>query len=129
MASVLDWGTRRFVGYSFGQRMTTDLIVKALQRAYENELQQEGCIFHSDRGSQYCSHEFQDLLQEYGLRSSISRRAQCWDNAPAESFWATLKRETLPLNGCFNSRAQAQSEVQKWLFHYNGKRPRSKLGF
>ncbi len=129
LASVLDLGTRRLVGYSFGQRMTTDLIVKALQRAYENELPEEGCIFHSDRGSQYCSHEFQDLLQEYGLRSSMSRRAQCWDNAPAESFWATLKRETLPLNGCFNSRAEAQSEVQKWIFHYNGRRPHSKLGF
>ena len=56
--------------------MTTDLIVKALQRAYENELPEEGCIFHSDRGSQYCSHEFQDLLQEYGLRSSMSRRVR-----------------------------------------------------
>ena len=63
LASVLDLGTRRLVGYSFGQRMTTDLIVKALQRAYENELPEKGCIFHSDRGSQYCSHEFQDLLQ------------------------------------------------------------------
>ena len=56
--------------------MTNDLIVKTLQRAYENELPQEGCIFQSDQGSQYYSHEFQDLLQEYGLRSSMSRRVR-----------------------------------------------------
>ena len=68
------------------ERITTDLIVKALLRAYENELPEEGCIFHSDRGPQYCSHEFQDLLQEYGLRSSMGRRAQCWDNASDNLF-------------------------------------------
>ena len=58
----------------------------------------------------------------------MSQRAQCWDNAPAEAFWATLKRETFPLNGCFNSREEAKSHVQDWLYYYNGRRPHSKLG-
>ena len=60
--------------------------------------------------------------------SSMSRRGQCWDNAPAESFWATLKRETLPVTGSFESRAQAQKTVQDWIYYYNGRRPHSKLG-
>lgn len=128
LASVIDLGTRRLVGYSFGSRMTQSLVVEALQKAYDNELPERGCLFHSDRGSQYCSQAFQAMLQEYGFRCSMSRRAQCWDNAAAESFWATLKRETLPVKQCFNSRAETQAQIQQWIFYYNGKRPHSKLG-
>lgn len=128
LASVIDLGTRRLVGYSFGSRMTQALVIEALQRAYDNELPEKGCLFHSDRGSQYCSQAFQAMLQQYGFRSSMSRRAQCWDNAAAESFWATLKRETLPVTQCFHSRAEAQAQIQQWIFYYNGKRPHSKLG-
>lgn len=112
LASVIDLGTRRLVGYCFDKRMTKQLVINALKKAYENEQPDAGCIFHSDQGSQYCSQAFQETLQEYQLRSSMSRRAQCWDNAPAEAFWATLKRETLPLNGCFNSREEAKRHVQ-----------------
>ncbi|HIU73715.1 MAG TPA: IS3 family transposase [Candidatus Aphodousia faecipullorum] len=107
LASVIDLGTRRLVGYSFGSRMTQSLVVEALQKAYDNELPEQGCLFHSDRGSQYCSQTFQAMLQEYGFCCSMNRRAQCWDNAAAESFWATLKRETLPVTQCFNFRAEA----------------------
>ncbi len=128
LASVIDLGTRRLVGYSFGSRMTQSLVVEALQKAYDNELPEQGCLSHSDRGSQYCSQTFQAMLQEYGFCCSMSRRAQCWDNAAAESFWATLKRETLPVKQCFNSRAEAQAQIQQWIFYYNGKRPHSKLG-
>lgn len=128
LASVIDLGTRRLVGYCFDKRMTKQLVINALKKAYENEQPDAGCIFHSDQGSQYCSQAFQETLQEYQLRSSMSRRAQCWDNAPAEAFWATLKRETLPLNGCFNSREEAKRHVQDWLYYYNGRRPHSKLG-
>ena len=128
LASVIDLGTRRLVGYSFGSRMTQALVVEALQKAYDNELPNQGCLFHSDRGSQYCSQAFQAVLQEYGFRCSMSRRAQCWDNAAGESFWATLKRETLPVKRCFNSRAEAQAQIQQWIFYYNGKCPHSKLG-
>ena len=99
LASVIDLGTRRLVGYAMGKRMTTELITTALKKAYDNEQPEPGCIFHSAQGSQYCSHAFQDLLSEYFMRSSMSRRGQCWDNAPAESFWATLKREVMPTTG------------------------------
>ena len=101
-------------------------VINALKEAYENEQPNAGCIFHSDQGSQYCSQAFQEILQECQLRSS--RRAQCWDNAPAEAFWATLKRETLPLKACFNSRQEAKRQVQDWLYYYNGRRSHPKLG-
>ncbi len=127
LASVLDLGTRRLVGYSFGAQMTKQLVIDALLKAYKNETPSAGCIFHSDQGSQYCSVAFQDTLTEHHMISSMSRRGQCWDNAPAESFWATLKRENLPISGSFESRAQAQEKVQNWIYYYNGRRPHSKL--
>ena len=120
--------TDRLVGYAMGKRMTTELITTALKKAYDNEQPDPGCIFHSDRGSQYCSHAFQDMLSEYFMRSSMSRRGQCWDNAPAESFWATLKREIMPTGKRFSSYELAKAKIEKWIMYYNGKRPHSKLG-
>lgn len=128
LTAVIDLGTRRLVGYCFDKHITKQLVINALTNAWENELPNDGCIFHSDQGSQYCSQAFQETLQNFHFRSSMSRRAQCWDNAAAEAFWATLKREALPLNGCFNSREEAKRQVQNWLYYYNGRRPHSKLG-
>lgn len=128
LASVIDLGTRRLVGYAMDKRMTTELITTALKKAYDNEQPDPGCIFHSDRGSQYCSHAFQDMLSEYFMRSSMSQRGQCWDNAPAESFWATLKREIMPTGKRFSSYELAKAKIEKWIMYYNGKRPHSKLG-
>ena len=82
--------------------MTQALVVDALQMAYDNELPEQRCLSHSDRGSQYCSQAFQAMLQEYRFRSSMSRRVQCWDNAADESFWATRKQKTLPVKPYFN---------------------------
>lgn len=127
LASVIDLKTRRLVGYCFSNRMSADIVIKALEMAYKAEKPTAGCIFHSDQGSQYCSHAFQALLNRYGFRCSMSERGQCWDNAPAESFWATLKRECMPWNGCFVSRLGAQREIVSWIRYYNGKRPHSKL--
>ena len=109
MASVLDLASRCLVGYSFDSTMKTSLVVDALRMAIANEHPAPGLIFHSDQGSQYCSHVFQEFLLRQGISGSTSERGQCWDNAPAESFWATLKRETLPLSGCFSSRKEAQA--------------------
>lgn len=128
LASVIDLGTRRLVGYAIDKRMTTELISKALRKAYDDEQPEPGCIFHSDRGSQYCSRAFQDLLSEYFMQSSMSRRGQCWDNAPAESFWATLKREILPTSKSFSSYELAKQKIEKWIMYYNSRRPHSKLG-
>ena len=124
MASVLDLASR----YSFDSTMKTSLVVDALRMAIANEHPAPGLIFHSDQGSQYCSHVFQEFLLRQGISGSMSERGQCWDNAPAESFWATLKRETLPLSGCFSSRKEAQDTVTRWISHYNGTRPHSQLG-
>lgn len=128
MASVLDLASRCLVGYSFDSTMKTSLVVDALRMAIANEHPAPGLIFHSDQGSQYCSHVFQEFLLRQGISGSMSERGQCWDNAPAESFWATLKRETLPLSGCFSSRKEAQDTVTRWISYYNGTRPHSQLG-
>lgn len=115
MASVLDLASRCLVGYSFDSTMKTSLVMDALRMAIANEHPAPGLIFHSDQGSQYCSHVFQEFLLRQGISGSMSERGQCWDNAPAESFWATLKRETLPLSGCFSSRKEAQDTVTRWI--------------
>ena len=128
MASVLDLASRCLVGYSFDSTMKTSLVVDALRMAIANEHPAPGLIFHSDQGSQYCSHVFQEFLLRQGISGSMSERGQCWDNAPAESFWATLKRETLPLSGCFSSRKEAQDTVTRWISYYNGTRPHSQQG-
>ena len=87
MASVLDLASRCLVGYSFDSTMKTSLVVDALRMAIANEHPAPGLIFHSDQGSQYCSHVFQEFLLRQGISGSMSERGQCWDNAPAESFW------------------------------------------
>jgi putative transposase len=81
------------VGRSFGARMNTDLVVRAFEQAVSARRPAAGLIHHSDRGSQYCSHEYQALLRDHGMSVSISRRGNCYDNAPVESFWGTLKTE------------------------------------
>ena len=87
-----------------------------------------GLIFHSDRGSQYCSHEFQDALKGWGMRSSMSRKGNCWDNAPTESFWGRLK--TASVHGCkFATREQARQAVMDWMAFYNHRRLHSSLGY
>ena len=123
MASVLDLASRCLVGYSFDSTMNTPLVVDALRMAIANEHPAPGLIFHSDQGSQYCSHVFQEFLLHQGISGSMSERGQCWDSAPAESFWATL-----PLSGCFSSRKEAQDTVTHWISYYNGTRPHSQLG-
>ena len=126
--AFLIWPTIAWVGYSFDSTMTTSLVVDALRMAIANKHPSPGLIFHSDQGSQYYSHVFQEFLLHQDISGSMSERGQCWDNAPAESFWATLKRETLPLSGCFSSRKEAQDTVTRWISYYNGTRPHSQLG-
>lgn len=85
-------------------------------------------IFHPDRGSQYCSHEFQPILQDYGMKSSMSRKGNCWDNAPTESLWGSLK--VARMHGVrFETRRQAMDEAIDWLAFYNHRRLHSTLGY
>ena len=85
-------------------------------------------IFHSDSGSQYCSHEFEVILKQYGMQSSMSRCGNCWDNEPSESLWGSLKAGRL--HGMrFETRRQAMDEVIDWLMFYNHRRLHSTLGY
>ncbi len=87
-----------------------------------------GMIFHSERGSQYCSHEFQNGLKDYEMKSSMSRKGNCWDNAPTESLWGRLKVGRL-YGRRFATRREAMDEVMDWLTFYNHKRLHSTLGY
>ena len=83
------------MGWAVSDRMKKDLAIRALDMAVRLRQPPEGCFFHSDRGSQYASADYQALLASYRMRSSMSRKGDCWDNAPMESFFATLKKELI----------------------------------
>jgi len=95
------------------KQMTKYLVIKALEMAVQNRKPTKGLVFHSDRGSQYASHNFQKTLWKYGIRSSMSRKGDCWDNAVAESFFSTLKTELI-----FHNRYQNRKQAKRDLFEY-----------
>jgi putative transposase len=108
--------------------MQTSLVSDALRMAWFRRRPEPELIFHSDRGSQYCSHSFQQTLKEYGMPSSMSRKGNCWDNAPTESLWGSLKVGRL-YGMRFATRRQAMDEVIDWLTFYNHRRLYSTLGY
>jgi putative transposase len=114
---ILDLFSRQVVGWSMQPHMRTELVSDALRMAWFRRRPQAGLILHSDRGSQYCSHDFQDLLKGYGMRSSMSRKGNCWDNSPTESLWGSLKRARI-LGQRFATRREAMDEVIDWLSFY-----------
>ncbi|WP_157896473.1 IS3 family transposase [Acidovorax carolinensis] len=128
LAAVIDLFNRQVVGWSLQPHMQASLVKDALAMAWWRRRPPSGLIFHSDRGSQYCSHEFQDALKGWGMRSSMSRKGNCWDNAPTESFWGRLK--TASVHGCkFATREQARQAVMDWMAFYNHRRLHSSLGY
>ena len=130
LAVVIDLFSRQVVGWSMGERMTRQLVMDALRMAWfrRRPTKTAGVIFHSDRGSQYCSTDFQSLLKGYGMRSSMSRKGNCWDNACSETLFGSLKVERL--HGMrFETRRRAKDEVMDWLLWYNGRRLHSTLGY
>jgi transposase InsO family protein len=99
---VIDLFSRMVVGWSMQPHMQASLVTDALRMAWFRRHPAPGLICHSDRGSQYCGHTFQDALASYGMLSSMSRKGNCWDNAPTESLWGSLKVGRLnwpPKNG------------------------------
>ncbi len=109
--------------------MTTDLIVRALEQAVATRRPSSGLIHHSDRGSQYCSHEYRGLVASYGLRASMSRKGNCYDNAPVESFWGTLKNE-LVHHRRYATRAEAITDIREYIdLFYNRQRRQARLGY
>jgi transposase InsO family protein len=113
VAVLIDLYSRRVVGWAIGDRITDDLTIGALQMAITRRNPRPGLIVHSDRGSQYASAEYLRLLAARGFRASMSRRGDCWDNAVAESFFATLKRE-LEIDWWRYPRSSARH----WLIDY-----------
>ena len=128
LAVVLDLFSRQVVGWSMQAHMRSSLVTDALRMAWFRRSPDEGTIFHSDRGSQYCGHEFQSVLASYKIKSSMSRKGDCWDNAPTESFWGRLKVGRL-YGRRFETRRQAMDEVIDWMTFYNHKRLHSTLGY
>ena len=128
LAGIKDLHTCEMVGYAMGPRMTTDLVSHALVKAVGAKRPSPGLIHHSDRGSQYCAQDYQGLLREFGMHASMSRRGNCYDNAPMESFWGTLKNE-LVHHRHYDTRAQAIREITEYIeIFYNRQRRHSRLG-
>lgn len=130
LAAEIDLFTRRVVGWAVRDTMETALVLEALDSAVSQASGRlAGLVHHSDQGSQYASHDFTTALADLGISQSMSRRGNCYDNATAESFWATLKTE------CFNNlipetRAAARSMIFDYIeTFYNPLRRHSSLGF
>ena len=129
LAVIIDLFSRRVVGWSMSERIDRKLALDALRMALAQRRPPRGLIHHSDRGSQYASGEYQELLAQHGLRGSMSRRGDCWDNAVAESFFATLKLE-LVYQVRWPTRAAARTAIFEYLqLFYNRRRRHSSLGY
>jgi transposase InsO family protein len=129
LAAILDLGSRKVVGWQVGPTIDEDLVLGALCQAIEQRRPPPGLIHHSDRGGQYAGLAYQALLCEHDIISSMSRRANCWDNACVESFFSTLKRE-LPNDHVFEDWHEVERAVFAYVeAHYNTRRPHSALGY
>lgn len=128
LAVVLDLFNREVVGWSIKPRMSADLVSDALTMAWFRRRPAPGALFHSDRGSQYASHEFQRRLTAYGMRSSMSRKGNCWDNAPTESFFSSLKNERVHATR-YRTHQEAKADLFEYIeVFYNRRRRHSSLG-
>lgn len=129
LAVILDLFSRRLVGWAMGETLERSLVVAALNMALTGRQPAAGLLCHSDRGSQYASGDYQDALTKAGAVCSMSRKGNCWDNAPTESFFANLKRE-LVHRTYFATRQEARSALFRWIaVWYNRKRRHSTLGY
>jgi putative transposase len=128
LAVVIDLYSRRVVGWALANHMRTELVSNALQMAIDQRCPPKGLIFHSDRGSQYASKDYQKLLKRYGIRCSMSRKGDCWDNAVVESFFSTLKEELICRN-VWPTRKLARNAINEYIIcFYNSRRRHSRLG-
>ena len=129
MATVIDIASRRVVGWALADHMRTDLVADALRMACTQRRPPAGVIFHSDRGCQYVSRDYSALAAELGVRLSVGRKGECWDNALAESWFATIKTElidTRPWPTQTGLRRAVFDYIEGW---YNTRRLHSALGY
>jgi len=130
LAVLLDLYSRRVVGWATSDRLTEELTLRALDQALAHRRPTEGLLHHSDRGSQYASRAYRRKLAQHGITMSMSRRGDCWDNAPVESFFSSLKTELLASRPVPLSRDQAHRELFEYIeVFYNRQRRHSALGY
>jgi putative transposase len=128
LCAVLDLYSRKIVGYEMNDQIDAGLSLTALERAWDRRQPPPGMLHHSDRGVQYACEDFRKLLQEKGLIASMSRSGDCWDNAPMESFFGTLKQELI-YHERFETRREAKSKIFEYIeVFYNSWRRHSSLG-
>jgi putative transposase len=128
LAVVIDVFSRRVVGWAIADHMRTELPLDALSMAVRDRCPPEGLVHHSDRGSQYASHEYQSALKQNAMVCSMSRKGDCWDNAMAESFFATLKNELL-YRQPWPTKVRARAAINEYIASfYNGWRRHTGLG-
>jgi len=128
LAVVMDLYSRQIVGWAIKDRMKKQLAMDALASAYWQRKPPMGLLHHSDRGSQYACHDYQKQLKSYGMHPSMSRKGNCWDNAPIERFFRSLKSERL--TACrFFTRNEAKNEILDYITFYNSIRLHSSLGY
>jgi putative transposase len=129
LAVVIDLYSRRVIGWSIDRRMKKALVIRALMMAINLRNPPPGLIHHSDRGSQYASHAYQDLLRQHGMIGSMSRKGNCWDNSPVERFFSSLKREWTG-DRLYRTREEAIADVREYVaVYYNSRRLHSTLGY
>ena len=129
LAAILDLFSRRVVGFAMSDTMTRELALEALRQALANRPERQDLIHHSDRGSQYASHDYRRVLEKAGITCSMSRRGNCWDNAVAESFFGTLKAELMQ-DRDFATRDEAIAAITEYIEEfYNPRCRHSSLGY
>ncbi len=129
LATHIDLFDRKVVGMAMSESLKRDIVIKSLNRAVTDRKPGEGLICHSDQGVQYASEEYRELLRRFKIRGSMSRRGNCYDNAPAESFHATIKKELI-YSERFKTRNEAKNKIFEYIeVFYNRQRLHSALGY
>jgi transposase InsO family protein len=129
LAGHKDLCTGEVVGYAMSNRMNRALVCQSLFRAVVSKRPPNGLINHSDRGSQYCSLDYQKLIKQFGMKASMSRKGNCYDNAPIESFWGTLKQELVHHRN-YRTRQEAIQDITEYIeVFYNRQRKQKRLGY
>ena len=125
LAIILDLFTRRIIGHAFSNRADSSLVLLALEMAWQNRHPPKYCVFHSDQGSQYTSQQLRNYLKQHHMVQSMSRRGNCWDNAPTERVFRSLKTERVPKSG-YRNIDEAKADITDYLMnYYNYRRPHS----
>lgn len=128
VATVIDLASRAVLGHATGTRMTSQLVIRAMNMAIQTGHVKPGAIFHTDHGIQYRSKRFTKYCATHGILRSMGAKMQCWDNAPAETFFSKLKSERLNWR-TFTTRRAARAEVTSYIHHFNTDRLHQTLGY